>query len=67
MQIVETFPHTVREIENIFIPMRDGKRLAARIWLPETAESSPLPAIMEYIPYRKRDITRAKTRPTMPI
>lgn len=60
MQIVETFPYTVREIENVFIPMRDGKRLAARIWLPETAESSPLPAIMEYIPYRKRDITRAR-------
>ncbi len=60
MQIVETFPHTVREIENVFIPMCDGKRLAARVWLPEAAESSPLPAIMEYIPYRKRDITRAR-------
>ena len=60
MQIVESFPYSVREIENVFIPMRDGKRLAARIWLPEKAETSPLPAIMEYIPYRKRDITRAR-------
>ena len=64
MQIVESFPYSVREIENVFIPMRDGKRLAARIWLPEKAETSPLPAIMEYIPYRKRDITRARD-PTM--
>ena len=60
MQIVDSFPYAVREIENVFIPMRDGKRLAARIWLPVEAESSPLPAIMEYIPYRKRDITRAR-------
>lgn len=60
MQIVESFPYSIREIENVFIPMRDGKRLAARIWLPEKAESSPLPAIMEYIPYRKRDITRGR-------
>lgn len=60
MQIVDSFPYAVREIENAFIPMRDGKRLAARIWLPVEAESSPLPAIMEYIPYRKRDITRAR-------
>lgn len=60
MQIIESFPYSVREIENIFIPMRDGKKLAARIWLPEKAESTPLPAIMEYIPYRKRDITRGR-------
>mgnify|MGYP003633057839 FL=1 len=46
MQIVESFPYSVREIENVFIPMRDGKRLAARIWLPKKAETSPLPAIM---------------------
>ncbi|PMR76715.1 peptidase S15 [Billgrantia endophytica] len=40
--------------------MRDGAQLAARIWLPEKAESRPLPAIVEYIPYRKRDITRGR-------
>lgn len=60
MSIVESFPYQVREIENIFITMRDGVQLAARIWLPEEAERVPLPAIMEYIPYRKRDITRAR-------
>ena len=38
--------------------MSDGARLAARIWLPEDAENNPRPALLEYIPYRKRDLTR---------
>jgi putative CocE/NonD family hydrolase len=37
--------------------MADGVRLAARLWLPEDAESDPVPAILEYIPYRKNDAT----------
>ena len=41
------FPRKVREIENIWIPMPDGTRLAARIWLPEDAEDDPVPAILE--------------------
>lgn len=60
MEVINDFPYNVREIENVFIPMRDGKQLAARIWLPEASLASPLPAIMEYIPYRKRDITRGR-------
>ena len=35
--------------------MSDGCRLAARILLPEDAHSNPVPAILEYIPYRRRD------------
>src|SRR5690606_13974647 len=38
--------------------MRDGARLAARVWRPVTDE--PLPAVFEYIPYRKRDLTRER-------
>jgi len=48
-------PCKVREIENQLIPMSDGTRLAARIWLPEDALLRPVPAILEYLPYRKRD------------
>ncbi|MBI2467721.1 MAG: CocE/NonD family hydrolase [Candidatus Rokubacteria bacterium] len=55
MKTVTTFPRRVREIENAWIPLRDGCRLAARIWLPEDAETRPVPGILEYIPYRKRD------------
>ena len=50
----------IREIENLWIPLADGTRLAARIWLPEDAESDPVPAILEYLPYRKRDGTSSR-------
>src|SRR3954452_5812708 len=50
-----SFPRPVREIENLWIPLPDGTRLAARAWLPEDAERDPAPAILEYLPYRKRD------------
>jgi len=63
VRVVESFPRAVREIENCWIPMPDGCRLAARIWLPGDAEASPVPAIIEYIPYRKRDGTRWRDEP----
>jgi uncharacterized protein len=53
-------PHPVRELENVWIPMADGCRLAARLWLPEGAQEAPVPAILEYLPYRKRDFTRRR-------
>jgi len=51
------YPHPVRVIEHTTITMSDGVELAAKIWLPEDAASRPVPAILEYIPYRKRDWT----------
>lgn len=60
------FPRKVREIENTWIPMPDGTRLAARIWLPEDAEADPVPAILEYLPYRKRDGTVERDHLTHP-
>ena len=53
--IRDEFPNQVIEIEHTWIPMSDGIRLSARIWMPEYAVNNPLPAILEYIPYRKRD------------
>jgi putative CocE/NonD family hydrolase len=53
MQIKSEFPRSIREIQNTWIPMSDGVKLAARIWLPEDAEQVPAPAI----PYRKNDAT----------
>jgi putative CocE/NonD family hydrolase len=55
IKIRESFPHQVRKIENTWIPMSDGCRLAATVWLPEDAEAAPVPAILEYLPYRKDD------------
>ncbi|HEX4767548.1 MAG TPA: CocE/NonD family hydrolase, partial [Lichenihabitans sp.] len=60
MQIVHEFPHKVREIEHLEIPMPDGCRLAARLWMPDDAETRPVPAILEYIPYRKNDLTASR-------
>ena len=57
MKIRKRYPRKVREIEHMTIPMTDGTLLAARMWIPEDAEKSPVPAILEYIPYRKRDLT----------
>lgn len=57
LQIKDDFPHPVREITHLWIPMADGARLAARIWLPVDAETNPVPALLEYIPYRKNDST----------
>jgi hypothetical protein len=56
----------VRELEHVWIPLSDGTRLAARIWLPEDAEADPVPAILEYIPYRKADWTWPRDAPIHP-
>lgn len=58
--VVQSYPHTVRHTENIWVPMPDGAHLAARIWMPDDAEQKPVPAILEYLPYRKRDGTRVR-------
>ncbi|MFC3616596.1 CocE/NonD family hydrolase [Lutimaribacter marinistellae] len=46
--------------ETVWITMADGARLAARLWLPEGARANPVPCILEYIPYRRRDRTRMR-------
>src|SRR5688572_23715716 len=43
----------MRRLDHVGIPLADGTRLAARIWLP--SGSDPVPAILEYLPYRKGD------------
>jgi putative CocE/NonD family hydrolase len=57
MKIIDEFPHPIHLIENTWITLADGTRLAARIWLPDDAETNPVPAILEYLPYRKNDGT----------
>jgi putative CocE/NonD family hydrolase len=55
-----TLPHSVQVIEGTWIPLADGTRLAARLWVPEGAEVAPVPALLEYLPYRRRDFMRAR-------
>ncbi|MEG9862197.1 MAG: CocE/NonD family hydrolase [Parvularculales bacterium] len=57
----------IKSIETVWIPMPDGANLAARIWMPETAGKTPAPAILEYIPYRRRDQTRMRDESMHPV
>lgn len=66
IKVRKDLPRKVREIENAWIEMPDGVKLAARIWLPEDAEADPVPAILEYLPYRKRDGTVERDHLTHP-
>jgi len=50
----------VIEDPDVRIKMRDGCILSARIWMPENANFHPVPAILEHLPYRKRDGTAAR-------
>ncbi|MEX0345874.1 MAG: CocE/NonD family hydrolase [Rhizobiaceae bacterium] len=52
-------------VEHAWIPLPDGRRLAAKLWLPEDA--GPSPAILEYLPYRKRDGTAPRDATTHPV
>ena len=60
---LDEFPHKIRKVEHFWIMLKDGCRLAARMWLPADAEAKPVPAVLEYIPYRKRDGTRGRDEP----
>ncbi|AQQ54798.1 CocE/NonD family hydrolase [Planococcus lenghuensis] len=51
------FPYEVEVTDHVWIPMSDGTRLSAKIWLPENTLETPVPAILEYIPYRKNEFT----------
>ncbi|MFT5113240.1 MAG: putative CocE/NonD family hydrolase, partial [Parasphingorhabdus sp.] len=62
----DLLPMPIREIENEWIPLSDNINLAARIWLPKDAEAHPVPAILEYLPYRKRDGTIVRDALTHP-
>ena len=48
-----------------WIDLDDGRRLAARLWRPET--DAPAPAVLEYLPYRWRDGTAPRDATTHPV
>lgn len=49
--------HSVLVRDHVEIEMADGVKLSARIWLPKDALDQPVPALLEYLPYRKGDWT----------
>jgi uncharacterized protein len=54
---VDELPCEIKQEEHIWIPMSDGTRLAGRIWRPVSSDTEPVPAVLEFIPYRLRDLT----------
>lgn len=66
MPVRTAFPHRTRVIEHAEITLSDGIILSAMIWLPVDAEENPVPAVLEYLPYRKRDGTTERDALTHP-
>jgi hypothetical protein len=66
MKTVTEFPRKVVEFPDMGIVMPDGCRLSARVWMPEDAGDDPVPAILEHLPYRKRDGTIFRDQLTHP-
>ncbi|HEV7321878.1 MAG TPA: CocE/NonD family hydrolase [Ensifer sp.] len=54
-------------IENEWIRLKDGTQLAARIWMPAGANAAPVPAVLEYLPYRKQGGTSLRDESTYPV
>lgn len=57
---------TVVEDPDHAIVMPDATRLSARLWRPDDANDDPVPLILEFLPYRKRDGTCARDALTHP-
>ncbi len=55
LEIAGSFPEELLDEPTQWIEMADGVRLAARIWRPRSSDRKPVPAILEAIPYRRRD------------
>lgn len=57
-------PTAVTKLENIVISMKDGAKLYAHIWIPESYKeltgADKIPTILEYLPYRKNDFTAVR-------
>jgi uncharacterized protein len=66
LKTITEFPRKVIEFPDMGIVMPDGCRLSARVWMPEDAGQNPVPAILEHLPYRKRDGTTARDSLTHP-
>lgn len=59
VDIVEIDAATI-QVRDLWIPMPDGTRLHARAWLPSDADTRPVPALLEYLPYRLDDWTSVR-------
>ena len=66
MGVVDHLASVVDMYDDVWIPAADGVLLAARIWRPVGSEKAPVPAILEFLPYRRRDGTAQRDALTHP-
>ncbi len=57
MKVRTEFPCSIEIRDPVWIPLSSGIRLAARLCLPQDAAVHPVPALLEYSPYRRRDFS----------
>ena len=57
--------YKIKEIHHDLIPLPSGIRLAYRAWMPVDADQQAVPAILEFLPYRKNDGTVVRDEITM--
>ncbi len=66
MNTISNALRDLTEEPDLGITLSDGCRLSARVWRPTDADVDPVPVILEYLPYRKRDGTCARDALTHP-
>lgn len=66
MKTITDFPRPTVEHPDMAIVLSDGTRLSARVWMPADAAADPVPGILEFLPYRKRDGTAVRDALTHP-
>jgi len=59
--------HGFSTSEDQWITLKDGTKLATRIWMPDCAKDKPVPTVLEYLPYRKRGGTDPRDESTYPV
>jgi predicted acyl esterase len=53
----DDLPYAFSVTPHVAIPLSDGTTLSAHLWLPDVAMREPVPAVVEYAPFRHRDVT----------
>src|SRR5882672_6518734 len=60
------FPRSTSILERGVMPLKGGTKLDARIRFPVDTDVRPVPVVVEYLPYRKRDGTHERDARTYP-
>ena len=66
MKVIDDFSCGIKVLDGESITLSDGTILRAKIWMPDNANAKPVPAILEYLPYRYQDGTAPRDALTHP-